>query len=163
MTTDPRAGCGPLHHEDPARYDGPDPGDVVPGTEYEPGGIYDPAPDLVQLRKPGAYHIPDPMQHDPRVCGDHYAASDDADPAACLCTCNSCGAARGEPFFGPLCLAAYFGGCAHVVCGWIAANHVCPIEAFLADPITLAYGLGGDWDEWRHLVRCYLCEGQGLA
>jgi hypothetical protein len=50
-----------------------------------------------------------------------------------------------------------------VVCGWIAANHVCPIETFLADPITVAYGLGGDMDEWASVVRCYLCEGQGLA
>jgi hypothetical protein len=39
---DPRAGLGPRHHEDPDRYiDGPEPGDVIPGTEYEPGGMYD--------------------------------------------------------------------------------------------------------------------------
>jgi hypothetical protein len=43
---DPRAGLGPRHHEDPDRYiDGPEPGDVIPGTEYEAGGMYDPEPE----------------------------------------------------------------------------------------------------------------------
>jgi hypothetical protein len=43
MIYDPR-GLGPMHHEDPDRYDGPDHDDVIPGTEYEPGGMYDPEP-----------------------------------------------------------------------------------------------------------------------
>ncbi len=39
-----------------------------------------------------------------------------------------------------------------------APQHACPITAFLDDPITKAYGLGGDWDEWSRIVRCPVCE-----
>jgi hypothetical protein len=37
--------------------------------------------------------------------------------------------------------------------------HACPIQAFFDDPITKAYGLGGDWDEWSRVVKCPVCEG----
>lgn len=37
-------------------------------------------------------------------------------------------------------------------------DHDCPIAAFFADPITQAYGLGGDWDEWSRIIRCPICE-----
>jgi hypothetical protein len=35
--------------------------------------------------------------------------------------------------------------------------HDCPIEMFFDDPITQAYGLGGDWDEWSRVVKCAVC------
>jgi hypothetical protein len=122
------------------------------------------AEDLVAMRKPGAHAIPDPLAHDPRVCGDHAAGYPDEHAIGgwvpdCLCTCNRCGLERGEPFYGPLCEAAYAVGCDHWTCGAVVANHDgCPIEQFHADPITQAYGLGGDWDEWSRVITCALCQ-----
>jgi hypothetical protein len=71
MTYDPRAGLGPMHHEDPERYiDGPDHGDVIPGTEYEPGGMYD--------------GYADPCPSACSVCG-----PDGCDPACQVCAAEN--------------------------------------------------------------------------
>ena len=50
-------------------------------------------------------------------------------------------------------------GCHHATCAAIAymepPPHDCPIDAFLDDPITVAYGVGS---EMVHLIRCDVCD-----
>ena len=77
---------------------------------------------------------------------------------------------------GPLCIYWHYEEgplCGHSSCYTIAADaeelpdlegdrypeHDCPIQVFLDDPITQAYGLGGDMDEWGKIIRCEICEG----
>jgi hypothetical protein len=105
------------------------------------------------------YHLPALAQGctclpDPMLC---WHAGRPCSPVRgdCLCSCNECAAWRGEPFSGPLCPAAT--GCGHWTCQVIADNHECPIATFLDDPITQAYGLGGDMDEWGRVVTCHVC------
>jgi hypothetical protein len=43
---------------------------------------------------------------------------------------------------------------------YASLDHDCPREQFLEDPITQAYGLGGDMDEWNRVIRCPVCEAR---
>ena len=69
---------------------------------------------------------------------------------------------------GPVCdLAEVQGYCAHEFCMTICdewpgsdEGHECPVQQFLDDPITQAYGLGGDMDEWGRIIRCPVCEAR---
>ena len=143
MSTDPRAGLGPRHHEDPDRWiDGPEPGDVIPGTEYEPGGLHDPEP------RPRCWHGYG------CTLTTHNGEEDDA-PEPCPSACSVC-AASGFPGCSPACEPCAAERAAYEA--YLAAtDHQCPREEFLDDPITVAYGVGA---EMLHLVPCAVCDAR---
>lgn len=68
---------------------------------------------------------------------------------------------------GPLCdLATVQGVCGNQSCNTIIddfkyePSHDCAIQNFLDDPITQAYGLGGDMDEWSRVIHCAYCDAE---
>jgi hypothetical protein len=87
---------------------------------------------------------------------------------SCGCECMNClmgdnDDGLDEPqTVGPLCV--YWTEEDAVICGHSSCytivredDHDCPIQQFFDDPITQAYGLDGDWDEWSRVIHCPIC------
>jgi hypothetical protein len=82
----------------------------------------------------------------PLCRGWHPYNDDGSDPGNCG-TCHFYHPGRG-------------GTCGHDSCTAIAMDHACPRDAFLEDPITVAYGVGS---EMVCLIDCPTCDALGWS